>query len=158
MKDVETARQQLALVLGFFTRADDKLSLLLGVDLGMTAVAFAALDVPAGLAIGQVMLAVTFAALMLISLLHLFKGSFPQLEGGEQSLVYFRAIAAKQEAAFVAEFSEMTEADLARDLLQQTWRNSAILKKKFGHVKTAYVVTIVAVMPWSGLLAWRKFA
>jgi hypothetical protein len=68
-------------------------------------------------------------ALIALSLVFLYQASFPRLVGGRSSLLYFREIAKRKEAAFIDEFSEQSEEAFLKDVLAQVWRNSQILKK-----------------------------
>ena len=86
---------------------------------------------------------------MILSLTFLYSGSFPNVNGGDQSLVFFRAIAKKQPDAFVREYKALTEESLTNDLLHQAWRNAAILDKKFSHLKSAYIATVLGLVPWA---------
>jgi hypothetical protein len=78
----------------------------------------------------------------------LYKGAFPNLAGGNLSLVYFREIAKRTEAKFIDEFMAQQEADYVKDVLGQVWRNSEILVEKFNHLKCALTFMAVAVIPW----------
>jgi hypothetical protein len=87
------------------------------------------------------------------SLYFVYRSSFPTLKGGAGSLIYFRAIVGRTEAKFIDEFIAQSEDALTRDLLGQVWRNSEILKMKFDAIKVAYIITILALIPWTIFLA-----
>jgi hypothetical protein len=96
-------------------------------------------------------LLIPFAAccLIFISIWHLYKIAFPVLKGGKSSLVYFREIAARTEAKFIEEFAAQPEAEYAKDVLGQVWRNSEILVDKFNHLKCAFIFMALSVLPWT---------
>ena len=94
-----------------------------------------------------------FALLNGLSLWRLYQGSFPQLEGGNDSLIYFREIAKRTEVQFVEEFNKIFADTLAKDLSGQVWRNSQILSQKFDHLVWAYRFMGFSVIPWVAALA-----
>src|SRR5438128_11442795 len=96
-EQLNAAREQLRVVLDFFGRVETKLSVVLGVDLAM--LGFLASKIPAAATVPVVgWLAVgVFALLSAGSLWNLYRASAPQLEGGHDSLVYFREIANRTE-------------------------------------------------------------
>jgi hypothetical protein len=126
------AKDQLNLVLGFFSRVDTKLSVILGVDLGMLGLLLT--KAPNNLdqltnagCIGGLL----FAAAMIVSLLYLYRGSFPNVNGEDHSIVFFRDIAKMDKTKFVSDFSNLSAESLANSMLRQAWRNSVILNEKF---------------------------
>jgi len=149
---VKSARDQLALVLSFFPRADSKLSVVLGIDLAMLGVL--ATRLPEISSASNWLLGASAATTLLVglSLWHLYEGSFPSLDGGNGSLVYFRAIAERTEAKFIAEYSAQSADALAADVLGQVWRNSEILRQKFASLVAAYRCMAAAVIFWVAAL------
>ena len=144
-----TAKDQLDLVLGFFGRVETKLSVVFGTDVAM--IGFLATRFPQIRTIQAAawIAAGLFLTLIGLSLWKLYQGSFPQLAGGSQSLVYFREIAKRTEVQFVAEFSGATPESLAKDLLGQVWRNAQILSEKFDYLVWAYRLMALSVIPWA---------
>jgi hypothetical protein len=142
-------RDQLNLVLSFFSRVDAKASVVLAVDTGMAG--YLASRLPSPAAVLPWLLLIPFLAFALIgfSLWHLYKGAFPNLTGGNLSLVYFREIAKRTETKFIDEFTAQSEADCVKDVLGQVWRNSEILVEKFNHLKRAFIFMALAVVPWA---------
>src|SRR5437879_6504356 len=135
---LQSARDQLARVLGFFSRVDAKASVVLAVDTGMLAFLVARMPTPSSLTWSAIAVSGGTAALLGISLWFLYKGAFPSLKGGAASLIYFREIAGRTEAKYIEEFSTQSSSDYVRDLLGQVWRNSEILKEKFDYLKIAF--------------------
>jgi hypothetical protein len=144
----ESARSQLDRVLSFFQRVDGKASVVLAVDTGMLAFLVAHVPAPHLLTWWEIAVPTLTVVLLAISLWFLYKGAFPNLEGGSASLVYFREIAGRTEARFIEEFSKQSLADHCKDLLGQVWRNSEILKEKFDCLKVACIFLAVAILPW----------
>ena len=153
-KDRFTAAwNQLNLVLSFFARIDTKLSVVLGLDLGMLAMlATRAPSLEKFTAFQAVATSVCLIPIAL-SLYHLYQGSFPHLRGGTNSMVYFRTIAGMTEADFVSGYRGMNLFDLADDVLEQAWRNSKILSSKFDSLSRGYQWFLVGVVPWVAALA-----
>jgi len=145
---LEAASTQLDRVLGFFPRVETKISALFAVDVAM--LALLALNASANdLSVWYLALLFGLSTLALVaSIWFLYEASFPQLKGGDSSLVYFKEIARRTEANFI---KEMRAADLKAyvdDLLGQVWRNSEILNAKFHGVRWAFICTAAAVPVW----------
>ena len=145
---INASRDQLNRVLAFFPRVDAKMSVVLAVDTGM--LAFLAAKIPSltSLLPWEIAVALLPVALICGSLWHLYKGAFPSLEGGALSLIYFREIAKRTEAKFIDEFIKQSEEEYLKDMLGQVWRNSEILKEKFDHLKYAFILLALAILPW----------
>jgi hypothetical protein len=154
---IDLSRDQLNRVLGFFPRVDAKISVLLSIDIAMLAVLASKAPLKE-LQWNSTTALIAFLALALIalSLVFLYQASFPRLAGGRSSLLYFREIAKRREAAFIDEFSEQTEEAFLKDVLAQVWRNSEILKQKYDYIKYSFIVMICALPPW--LIALAMFA
>jgi hypothetical protein len=147
-KLVSASKATLDLVLGFFPRVDAKFSVILAINTGM--LAFLATSAPPIGAFSrwmEVFGGITIV-LVVVSFLLLYAGSFPNLKGGEASLIYFREIAKHREQKFVQEFSKQSERQYADDLLCQVWRNSQILTMKFDCLKRAFIFMALAIPAW----------
>lgn len=149
---VRGAWEQLHLVLGFFSRIDTKLSVVLGIDIGMLALLATRMPSPKELAPLAAGVGVAFVIAICFSFRHLWTGSFPDLNGGTSSLVYFRSIAGMRESDFRQAYGALTREELENDLLGQVWRNSKILTCKFHSLRQAYIATVLAVVPWITLI------
>ncbi|MFW9438924.1 Pycsar system effector family protein [Xanthomonas euvesicatoria] len=146
---LSAAQSQLNLVLGFFSRVDTKLSVVLGIDLAMLGVLstkIVATDKPTLISICG---AAIFGMLLIASFMQLYRGSFPNLEGGHASIVFFREIQKKSETEFLKAYREASAEALAEDYLGQAWRNSKILTMKFDRLKSSYIYMAWAVLPWA---------
>ncbi len=152
VKLIEASKDQLTRVLAFFPRVDTVGSVLLGVDLGMLAL-LANKALPVKFFDWQTFLAVVATLLIGGSLYHLFRGYFPRLTGGWNSLIYFREIAQRTEAEFNLGFRSLTEQTYLDELLSQIWRNSEILTQKFNHLVRAFIFLAWAIVPWLIALA-----
>lgn len=141
------AKDQLGLVLSFFPRVDSKISLLVGIDIAMLAY-LASKTPPFSSWEAKLLFALIPVILLSVSLWHLYLASFPQLEGGRDSLVYFREIATRAEGKYLEDFKKQTPEFHVNDLLGQVWRNSQILKEKFHHLKLAFQLLGWAILPW----------
>ncbi|KZX52672.1 MAG: hypothetical protein CL575_09305 [Altererythrobacter sp.] len=148
MKDIDIIQRQLDRVLGFFPRVEARINALFGVNTLILIIA--ALNVAAGdLRLWYVTIP---GALLLIGLLvsyyHLFRANFPDDNGGEKSLVFFKEIQKRTEANYIAEFLDCSEATVRNDLLGQVWRNSCIVCQKYQRVKLAIIATAVSIAPF----------
>lgn len=149
---VSAAWQQLNLVLGFFSRIDTKLSVVLGINLGMLALLATRMPTLKELTPFAAATGIAFLIALCFSFRHLWVGSFPHLEGGTNSLVYFRSIAQMRESDFRNAYGSLSSDQLAEDLLNQCWRNSKILTCKFHSLRQSYIATLLAVAPWMTLI------
>lgn len=142
------AREQLTTILSFFPRVDAKFSVVLGVDVAMLGYLAGRLS-PFG-TIGWIPWVAVGSAVVCLStsLWHLYQGSFPQLDGGASSLIYFGEIAKRTELKYADEYLALSQEALTKDLLGQVWRNSAILSLKFSHLVWAYRFMALGIIPW----------
>jgi hypothetical protein len=147
------ARDQLSLVLSFFSRVESKLSFLFAVDTGMLAVLVA--DAPRIKDLSWSMIVAAGLTLLLVggSIVFLYRGAFPNLKGGEGSLVYFREVASRTEHRFIEDFKNQSEEEHINDLLGQAWRNSIILRIKFDSLKAGFWLLAAGIIPWLVSLA-----
>jgi hypothetical protein len=93
------------------------------------------------------------AAMLAGSLWFLYRVAFPSLDGGQQSLIYFREIARRTETNFIDEFTAQDERLRVKDVLGQVWRNACILKAKFDSLKLAFILMALAIVPWGAAVA-----
>jgi hypothetical protein len=150
------AKDELTLVLSFFPRVDAKASVVLAVDTAMLGYLASRVPSPSSIPLWQLIFPLAAFVLIAISFVCLYKGAFPNLAGGHDSLVYFQEIAKKTEAKFMQGFSSQSESEYSNELLGQAWRNSQILTAKFKYLKYAFVFLALAVTPWT--IALVEFA
>jgi len=146
---IKVAESDLDRVLSFFARADSKASVVLGVDLGMLALLLLNAPPFRTLTILTVLVLLVPTLMLCWSLVHIYLNAFPQLDGGDDSLIYFREIANRTETSYMEDFGKIDEDSYLRDLNSQIWRNSEILKKKFDNLKWAFNILAITVVPWS---------
>lgn len=147
------AKDELNLVLSFFSRVDAKASVVLAVDTAMAGYLAGRVPSLKMMPYWQTLIPLAAFVLIGISIWSLYKGAFPNLAGGNLSLVYFREIAKRTEAKFIDDFLAQDETVYVKDVLGQVWRNSQILDQKFNHLKRAFVFMALAVLPWAVSLA-----
>lgn len=148
MKDLDIIQRQLDRVLGFFPRVEARINALFGVNTLILIIA--ALNVSAGdLQLWYVTIPGSLLLVgLLVSYYHLFRANFPDDNGGEKSLIFFKEIQKRTEANYIAEFLECSEATLRNDLLGQIWRNSCIVCEKYRRVKLAIIACAMSVAPF----------
>ncbi|SCW93135.1 hypothetical protein SAMN02927924_04286 [Sphingobium faniae] len=149
MKDINVIEAQLTRVLGFFPRVDSKVGGLFTVNSAVLTIS--ALNVEAGdLKQWYIAIPAVFLILGLIgSYTFLYRCNFPDLEGGQGSLVYFSAIQDRTETKFKDEFEAINEADYRSDMLGQVWRNSHILCEKYRAIAVAIRITLATFLPFA---------
>lgn len=148
MKDIDIIQRQLDRVLGFFPRVEVRINALFGVNTLILIIA--ALNVSAGdLRLWYVTIPGSLLLVgLLVSYYHLFRANFPDDNGGEKSLIFFKEIQKRTEANYIAEFLDCSEATLRNDLLGQVWRNSCIVCQKYQRVKLAIIATAISIAPF----------
>jgi hypothetical protein len=149
MKDLAVIEAQLDRVLGFFPRVDTKAAGLFTVNSAILTIS--ALNVEAG-DLKQWYVAVPGAFMLILlvaSYAFLYRCNFPQLEGGQGSVIYFAEIQKRTETTFVADYEGTSDADYRRDLLGQVWRNSHILCDKYQSVAWAIRLTLATLLPFA---------
>jgi pycsar effector protein len=143
---------QLKLILGFFPRVERALSLVLAIDLAL--VGTLAVNAPALAKMNPYLLfAIVPLLFVCASLVEVYRGFFPRLGGPDDSLVYFRCIAARSESRFMDEWLARSDADHARDYLSEVWQNSAILKAKYDRLEKSFVLLAWSLPTWLITLA-----
>lgn len=147
------ARDQLTLILSFFSRVDAKASALLAINTGMLAILASNAPPISTMSVFSYVLSGTTAALIAASLWFLYRVAFPALDGGHESLIYFREIARRTESSFIDVFTGQDEIPRVKDLLGQVWRNSCILTAKFDALKRAFILMALAILPWGTAVA-----
>ncbi len=143
------ARDQLTLILSFFSRVDAKAWALLAINTAMLGVLASKAPSFATMSAFTYGLAGITVALIGASLWFLYRVAFPALDGGQESLIYFREVARKTETAFIGAFTQQDECLRVKDLLGQVWRNSCILTAKFDALKRAFIFVALAIIPWA---------
>jgi hypothetical protein len=147
------AKDQLNLVLSFFSRVDAKASVVLAVDTAMAGYLAGRMPSLKTMLYWPTLIPLVAFVLIGISIWNLYKGAFPNLAGGNLSLVYFREIAKRTEAKFIEDFLAQEDTAYVKDVLGQAWRNSEILVEKFNHLRCAFIFMALAVLPWVVSLA-----
>jgi hypothetical protein len=150
--DVDIAAKQLDRILGFFQRVESKASFLFALNSAMLGVIALNIQKSDFLIWYHVLAAVLAVLLVVMSLIFVYRCIFPSLKGGHASLIYFRAVASTREAEYVNAFKSLSQEQLIDDLLAQAWRNAEILTLKFDHIKTAFILTAIALAPWTAFL------
>lgn len=148
----EEYERQLDRLHQFFPRIDTKVTALFAISSAQIAVA--ALNLSADdLKMWWITLPlVVFILAIAWSLLNLYRCAYPSLDGGNSSLIYFSEIAKIRESDYVDRLKAMSEDEWMKDIAGQIWRNSEILKCKYGYLKSATIATTLSVIPWTTLL------
>jgi hypothetical protein len=153
MNDIDIIQRQLDRVLGFFPRVEARINGLFGVNTLILAIG--ALNVSASdLKLWFVTVPGFFASVgLLASYAFLYRANFPDVRGGQGSLVYFAEIEKRTEANYQAELLACSDERFREDLVGQIWRNSQILCAKFVFVRNATIATTLSLLPFFIFLA-----
>ena len=153
-KLISAARDELQLVLSFFSHVENRSSVVLAIDTSMAGFLLGSAPPIHAFSCRMAISSVLTLVLIGVSIVFLYFGSAPNLKGGQGSLVYFAEIAKRREAKFIDEFKKQTDAAYADDLLGQVWRNASILSTKFFCLKWAFRFMAFAITPWLVSLAF----
>jgi hypothetical protein len=151
--NLKDARDQLSMVLSFFPRVDAKLSTVLAIDTAMLAALSASVPPIEKVSWCMAVAPIITFLLIVVSYVYLYRGGFPNVKGGQKSIVYFKEIASRTEANFIEEYAQQTQESLRTEILGQVWRNSEILSEKFSRLKIAFIFMALAAAPWAVSLA-----
>jgi hypothetical protein len=146
---LDISAKQLDRILGFFPRVESKASFLFAVNSAMIGALSVNIQRADLFSLIHMTLAVLSMAALIVSLFFIYQCTFPNLAGGHSSMIYFREIAKQRETEYVGAFKSLSNDRLLEDLTSQTWRNAEILAAKFTAMKRAFVVTALALAPWS---------
>jgi hypothetical protein len=146
--DLKDSRDQLNLVLSFFSRVDAKLSTILAIDTGMLAAVGASFPSADQFKWWLAIAPAVTVVLLCLSYFYLYRGGFPNVDGGHDSFIYFRSIAKRTESKFIQGYISQSHEDLRNDVLGQVWRNSEILAFKYDRLKWAFIWMAWAILPW----------
>lgn len=153
MNDIDAIQRQLDRVLGFFPRVEARINGLFGVNTVILAIR--ALNVAApDLDLWFVSVPGIFAiAGLMISYAYLYRANFPDVSGGQGSLVYFAEIQKRTESNYQADLTACSNERFREDLVGQIWRNSQILCTKYIFIRYAIVATTLSLLPFFIFLA-----
>lgn len=153
MKDIGNLQNQLDRILNFFPRVDAKINGLFAVNTFILSIASWNLSL-ADLRLWYVGLpGFLCVAGLVVSYVFLFLANFPDVKGGQGSLIYFYQIRLRSEATFISDLEACSDDDYGKDIMGQIWRNSEILCEKYGSVKKAIIATTISLVPFFLLLS-----
>ncbi|WP_026480546.1 Pycsar system effector family protein [Ahrensia sp. 13_GOM-1096m] len=152
MKDLVIIEAQLTRVLSFFPRVDTKAAGLFTINSAI--LTLSAFNVEAGdfnrwyIAVPGAFLVIGLVA----SYTFIYKCNFPELKGGQSSLIYFSAIKERTETSYKTEFEAVSEEEYRADMIGQIWRNSHILAVKYQAIAMAIRLTLATLIPFAVFL------
>ena len=149
----DAAERNLVQIHAFFPRIDARVSAIFAITSGQIAIATLNISGDQFLRADVFVLLVLFLICAAGTIFNLYWCTYPDLAGGDKSLIYFREIATKNETDFVAEYEATDLKALRHEVLRQVWRNSVIVQKKYEFLKMATLCTGISVVPWTLLLA-----
>jgi hypothetical protein len=152
-KLISAAKDELQLILSFFSRAESRSSVVLAIDTGMAGFLVSRAPALQSFSCWMTIASILTLILLAVSIAFLYFGNAPNLKGGEGSLIYFGEISNLREHKFIEAFKAQSELDYTNDLLGQSWRNAKILGIKFLCLKWAFRFMAVAIIPWLVSLA-----
>jgi hypothetical protein len=147
-KRLGLAERQLAFVQSFFSRVDARMTALFAIVTGQAAFLASSIHAVDFKDTYSVVATFSFMLMAAIATHELYQCAYPNLKGGERSLVYFSEIAKLREVEFLSEYTAVSEQKLLEDIVGQIWRNSQILSAKYVALKRATIAVGIGVAPW----------
>ena len=136
-------------VLAFFPRVETKATALFAVNIAMLGVVAVNIKFVDLFIIPIIALAVVTAILLCVSTWFVYLAFFPDFDGDEStSVLYFRAVKKMSKENFFRHMKAMSPEQYVDDFLDQIWRNSAILTRKFSYIKKAFIFTALSLPFW----------
>lgn len=150
--DCDVAERQLDRVQSFFPRIDTRASALFAIAVGELAIGAVNIQLDDFklwyVAVPAALLALLIGGVFVC----LYLCAYPSLEGGTNSLVYFREIAKLTEAEYVRRYTSYVHSDRLNDLTGQIWRNAQIASLKYQYLKWATILLMASTIPWTATL------
>lgn len=134
--------------LTWVANADSKGTLLFGIDSAMLAVLVALVPGSDAWTTSAAIVATLTALPLAASVGFIAFGLFPRIDGPRNSLVYFGGIASHDENQYVRKVIDGITPELLEDFARQCHRNAEIAKAKYGHVRSAVILTFLALPFW----------
>lgn len=156
--DLQTCERQLDRIQAFIPRLDTKVSALFAIETGQIAIAALNLmigDLKVWWVVTPLLLFLSAAAFVFFNL---YRCTYPHLNGGHSSLIYFNEIAELREAEYVQRFGALTKSEFKSDVTAQIWRNAEIACLKYGYLKQATIAAMLSLLPWTALLLATSLA
>lgn len=142
------ADASLTRLLSFFPRVDTKFSVILAIALAIVA-SLGNMVAKVECLGWSLALSLGLSGLLIVGCLwQIYKGTFPDLEGPKDSVIYFSAIADLKLEKFQGLMNNLTPSNYHRDLVNQCHRNSQILKYKFDRLKSSYQLLLWTLIPY----------
>jgi hypothetical protein len=147
-EQLDLAEKNLEFLLDWVGRHDYKSSIIFGIGTGMLGVIATFAPDQAFWYCEMIISAGISIFFLLLTLLLVYLGNYPRLEGRSDSLFYFGSICQKSRKQYQKRFSKRTKEEFLADILEQCHRNSEILNKKFKYLKYAFISLLISVIPW----------
>ena len=145
---ISRAEANLERHLAWIERFDTKSSLAIGFSLAMLGVLATVIPPTAKWSCSfYISLSLTVAMIM-GSLLFLFRGQYPRVNAPNDSLIFFGTIGKLSLAEFSKRHREMSDLEYLDDLMAQIHVNALILCRKFWSLKIALILMLFSSIPW----------
>lgn len=142
------AEQNLSRTHDWNSKYNNRISVILTIDTGMLGV-MAVLTKPSYFTSALGFAVLVTVILLGASFLLIVAGEYPRNRSSSPSLIYYGSVARMSENQLRDKFNALTPDDYLKDLVEQYWINSRILKWKFIILKATLILTVIAVIPWA---------
>ena len=153
MNDIDIIQRQLDRVLAFFPRVEARINALFGANTLILAIGALNVSAPDLKLLFVTLPAILAIAGLLASYVFLYRANFPDVKGGQGSLVHFAEIEKRSEEDYHSELLACSDERFREDLVGQIWRNSQILCSKYVFVRKAIIATTLSLLPFLIFLA-----
>jgi hypothetical protein len=134
--------------LHWIAASETKVGFVVGIDLAMVGALAAAIGANKNAVMGNIGWIVLAGLLFVAAFFCACVTVVPRTEGPARSMIFFGRIAKTEPKDFVAEFTNATDDELLRDVLQQAHRNAEIASVKHTWVWRAMLFSMIGAVPW----------
>ncbi len=155
---IDIAEKNLARLLDWVGRVDNKSAVLLGIDTAMLGV-LATLMPPITRCNWAMVVSAGLAVLLLgAGFAFIYWTNYPRTKGPSKSLLYFGAISKSTLNEYCSACLSRNANEHLNDLLEQCHRNAEIVDTKFRGLKFSFRSILAALIPWAIALYFFKVA
>jgi hypothetical protein len=146
---IDAAEKNLARLLEWVSRFDNKVLVVIGITTGMLGVLASVAPRPNEWTRWMILWGGLSILTLALSFLFTYWSGYPQLRGPVNSLLFFGSIRQCKLEEYKTSFAEQSAEKHLDDLLNQCHRNSEIIWRKFFWLRFAYRALFLSFVPWA---------
>lgn len=142
-----------------FTRVDAKVNAVLAITSGQIAVASVGISGGDWKHVWVILPAALFLTSTAVTMVNLYRCTFPEVRRGDHSLVYFAQVAQQSRDDYIDAVINCSVEEWKKDIIVQAWKTADIARRKFKYLKHATTSAMMSLAPWTWLLVastWNR--